>query len=190
MSSNYSPLLDQFLPYFESLAGRGSILDLACGTGRNGLLLASRGIPVVFADFNVASLERVQQSLDGSSDSGDQATLWQVDMEQANINPLEGKTFAGIMVFNYLHRPLMDSIKQAICPGGIVVYETFTVDQAQLGRPKNPDFLLQHGELKRYFSQWKILHWHEGIVDKPGGKGHSARAQVVAIKPGGEATKS
>ena len=77
----------------------------------------------------------------------------------------------------------MQSIKQAVLPGGIVIYETFTVDQPQFGRPHNPDFLLQHGELREHFEGWDILHSFEGVVDGAGGSGARAIAQMVAIKP-------
>ena len=35
------------------------VLDLACGSGRNGLLLARQGVPVVFADRSVADLDDI-----------------------------------------------------------------------------------------------------------------------------------
>jgi len=65
-----------------------------------------------------------------------------------------------------------------------VIYETFTVDQPQYGRPKNPDFLSQHNELCGQFSDWNILHYFEGVVEKTEGDGLKAVAQIVAVKPG------
>lgn len=78
---------------------------------------------------------------------------------------------------------MFEQIKQATISGGIVVYETFTVDQAQFGRPKNPDFLLKHGELAELFADWQILHSFEGIVDANNDAGKQAIAQIVARKP-------
>ena len=63
------------------------------------------------------------------------------------------------------------------------MYETFTREQAQLGKPKNPDFLLEAGELARCFVDWKILHRFEGLSEPIGGGRPSAIAQLVARKP-------
>ena len=88
---------------------------------------------------------------------------WCVDFEQPETDPLGGRLFSSILVFRYLHRPLMPAIKSAVQPGGLVMYETFTTDQAALGRPSNPDFLLQPQELERVFQHWDILHLFEGL---------------------------
>ena len=106
-----------------------------------------------------------------------------MDLELPDTRISCGKKVGGIVVFRYLHRPLIRQIKLAVEPGGFVIYETFTVDQAQYGRPKNPDFLLLHQELQDYFSEWKIHHSFEGVsrkskLDKP-----YATAQIVATKP-------
>lgn len=87
------------------------------------------------------------------------------------------------MAFNYLHRPLFEQLKRAVHPGGIVLYETFTLDQANHGRPKNPAFLLRPGELLQTFSDWAILHYFEGAVENEAGTGSKAIAQLAAQKP-------
>ena len=87
------------------------------------------------------------------------------------------------MAFRYLHRPLMPAIRQSLLPGGILLYETFTVDQPAFGRPKNPDYLLRHGELQAYFGDWNILHYFEGVRGKPETGDQQAIAQIVAQKP-------
>jgi tellurite methyltransferase len=84
------------------------------------------------------------------------------------------------MVFRYLHRPLIEQIKAAVVPNGLVIYKTFTLGQAELGRPKNPDFLLKEGELAEYFSDWKIIHYFEGTTVSNTGNHNQAIAQVVA----------
>lgn len=163
----------------------GPVLDLACGSGRNGLYLTDRKIPVVFADISPTALGQVQQMLSekpGSQDNGE-ASLWPVDFEQPEINPFNDRLFGGIVVYNYLHRPLFEPIKRAVHPGGIVIYETFTIDQPTYGRPKNPAFLLRPGELRKYFSDWDILHNFEGVVENEAGTGSKAIAQLAAQKP-------
>ena len=79
---------------------------------------------------------------------------------------------------------LFEQLKASIKPGGIIIYETFTEQQAQFGRPKNPDFLLKPKELVELFSDWNILHSFEGI--KPllnDDETKQAIAQIVAVKP-------
>ena len=118
----------------------------------------SRGLPVVFADIDgekLASLSAVEVSYPAI------VTLWEVDFESKADDPLAGKTFDAIMVFNYLHRALIDRIKQAVRPGGLVFYETFTEQQRRFGRPRNPDFLLKPDELKAWFETWQIIHYEE-----------------------------
>jgi hypothetical protein len=158
---------------------------MACGSGRNGLYLLASGVPVVFADRDSQRLEQLKQHL--AARPGKQrkelARIWQVDLEIPGTSPLEAETFGAILVFRYLHRPLLQGIKEAIVPGGLMVYETFTVEQANLGHPRNPDFLLRSGELGDYFCEWNILHDFEGIEHDPVSGEPRAIAQLVAEKP-------
>ena len=183
----YTPLLKRYANELERAAKLGPVLDLACGSGRNGLRLIEHNIPVIFADISAEALRQVELSLaeEPYRKNAATATLWQVDLEQPGINPLDGRMFGAIVAYHYLHRPLLDSIKQAVYPGGMVIYETFTVDQSRYGRPNNPDFLLRHGELQEVFCDWTILHFFEGIVEKSSRDGSKAVAQVVAEKPAG-----
>lgn len=164
---------------------RAPALDLACGTGRNGLFLLASGIPVVFADRDSPSLEHIKQHLAAQPCERQRklARFWQVDLEIPDTHPLDAQTFGAILVFRYLHRPLLAGIKEAVTPGGLVIYETFTVEQAKIGRPRNPDFLLRHGELRDCFREWDILHYFEGIERDPASGQRRAIAQLVAEKP-------
>jgi hypothetical protein len=105
-------------------------------------------------------------------------SLWQVDLRRGE-EPLQDDDYGAILVFRYLHRPLMPCIKKALKKDGIIIYETFTVDQAQLGKPKNPDFLLRHGELLKWFEGWEVIYQFEGILQNP----ERAIAQIVCRKP-------
>jgi SAM-dependent methyltransferase len=179
------PLLPRFSSQLELAATLGPVLDLACGSGRNGLQLIENKLPVIFADISAEALLQVERSLADEPYRINEslATLWSVDFEQPLNSPLQGRMFGAIIAYHYLHRPLFESIKQAVYPGGMVLYETFTVDQPRYGRPKNPDFLLRHGELQEYFSDWTILHSFEGVIAKSAGGGSKAIAQLVAEKP-------
>lgn len=183
---SHSPLLGKYLTNLQVLAAtkESTVLDLACGNGRNGLYLINHGIPVTFADLKSEALDTVQQALCClKSDQQALAHFWQVDFEQQAAT-LPHHAYSAVLVFRYLHRPLFDQIKHAVKPGGMIIYETFTEQQAQFGRPRNPDFLLKANELIETFQGWEVLHSFEGIVDAIS-ENDSPRAisQIVAIKP-------
>ena len=134
---------------------------------------------MVFADREQARLDEVA----GILHSGGSASYWCVDFEEAGSDPLQGRHFSAVLVFRYLHRPLMPAIKRAVLPGGLVIYETFTVDQPRFGRPHNPKFLLQAGELELIFKDWDILHRFEGSTISETSGRQQAIAQLVARKP-------
>lgn len=173
---------ETLLDYLDAPVNIGCVrpvLDLACGTGRSGLKLAGRGIPVVFADRSSAALAEIEHHLSKGKLPG---RIWLVDLEQADINPFDGQFFSAVVCFRYLHRPLFPGLINAVKPGGLVIYETFTTGNRRFGRPNNQDFLLEPGELKMLFQNWEILHYYEGIQHSP----DRAIAQIVARKPVGD----
>lgn len=189
--SNEAPseLLVTHSELFSDFSTEKPILDLACGAGRNGLFLANRGRSVVFADRDLESLKIIKKRLKSQGDSvsetlqkGGQHSCWNVDLESEDFVGLENNTFGGIVVFRYLHRVLFDDIKSSIVPGGVIIYETFNLAQAEIGRPKNPNFLLKKGELRKVFDSWEILHSFEGIKEIANGS-RQAISQIVARKP-------
>jgi len=153
----------------------GPILDLACGKGQNGLFLAGLNLPVILADRSAEALKEAQRT---AKENGLNAQFWEVDLETGS-NPLKVDYYRAILVFRYLHRPLLPCLKKGIRGGGILIYETFTIDQPRYGRPHNPDYLLKHGELAGEFKDWHILHYYEGIIESP----QRAMAQIVCRKP-------
>ena len=176
MLKNQRGVLLDHLDLLKNLDRPLPVLDLACGTGINGLLLAQHGIPVVFADRSASALEVVaQRLLDGTLPG----RIWQVDLEQTDTDPFAGQSFSAIIGFRYLHRPLFPALKSAVAPGGLVIYETFTTGNLRFGRPGNPDFLLQPGELKTIFQDWEPIFHFEGVLQNP----NRAMAQIVTRKP-------
>lgn len=168
-------LLVENLDLVDSLPQGFPVLDLACGSGRNGLYLARRNIPVTFADYDEDRLAVVSAIL---AKEGLPGKIWLVDLERPEADPLANRLFSAVMVFNYLHRPLFNKVKAAIVSGGLIYYETFTLDNRKFGRPRNPDFLLGFEELKQEFSDWDILHYFEGEQDNP----NRAIANIIARK--------
>ena len=168
-------LLLEHLSLFTDETPPGPILDLACGDGHNGILLAQNNLTVICCDKSRKTLARARRL---AAENGVSVELWQVDLEQEGINPLPQEFYGGILIFRYLHRPLIPSLKKALKKGGILIYETFTVEQPKFGKPHNPDFLLEPGELRKWFENWKIIHYFEGIKDNP----KRAVAQIVCRK--------
>lgn len=132
----------------------GVVLDVACGSGRHALFLAERGWRVHAVDRDAAALGQVGQ-VGG-------ITTECIDLESGNPTLGEG-LYDAVIVFNYLHRPLMPAILNAVRPGGgVLIYETFTVGQAERGHPRNPDFLLREGELPALVAPLRVLRAREG----------------------------
>ena len=154
---------------------KDQLLDLACGDGHNGIFLASKGFSVVLAD---RSEEALRQAGLKAKAAGVDVQLRQVDLEQEGVNPLEGLFFSAVLVFRYLHRPLIPCITKSLKQGGILMYETFTTEQARFGKPKNPDHLLKPGELLSWFHGWEVIHTFEGIIGDP----PKAMARLVCRK--------
>lgn len=167
--AQYAYLLSDDLKDYQAL-------DLACGDGHNGIFVASRGFQVVLADRSEEALSRAGLK---ARTSGVTVHFWRVDFEQDDVNPLEGLTFGTVLVFRYLHRPLIPCIRKSLKQGGILIYETFTTDQARFGKPKNPDHLLKAGELLSWFHDWQVIYTLEGIIGVP----PRALARLVCRKP-------
>ena len=90
------------------------------------------------------------------------------DLETPHGIPVRPGSCGAILVFRFLFRPLAPAIAAALAPGGLLLYETFTVDQRSLPQgPRNPAFLLEHGELPRLFPTLEVLEAWEGIRSGP-----------------------
>lgn len=164
IESGPDELLAQYSYLFSDDMKDHPILDLASGEGHNGIFLASKGFSVVLADKSEEALKLARLNTQAA---GVTAQFWQVDLEQEGVNPLEGRSFSAVLVFRYLHRPLIPCIMKSLKQGGILIYETFTTEQARLGKPKNPDHLLKAGELLSWFHDWEVIYSFEGIIGVP-----------------------
>jgi tellurite methyltransferase len=150
----------------------GRALDVAMGNGRNAVYLAGKGFTVEGVDL---SREAVNAALETARQAGVVIAAKVADLESDYT--IEKSAYDVIVCFNYLHRPLIPRIKEALRPGGVAVYETFIIDQRQFGHPNNPDFLLGHNELLDMFREFRCLRYHEGVVG-----GQKAVAGIVAQK--------
>lgn len=133
------------------------MLDIAAGSGRHTKLLLDRGFRVRAVDRDVTALSTL---------AGPRCTVEQVDLETGGPWPLEGG-YDGIVVTNYLHRPLFPEIAGALAPGGGVIYETFALGNERFGRPSNPEFLLRPGELLDAFASLTVVAFEQGEIASP-----------------------
>ncbi len=161
------------------LLRKGLALDLAMGEGRNAIYLATRGFDVDGVDARPEAVERARAAARRLA-APIRAIVGNVE-DGTFIIPME--TYDTITVFNFLNRRLFTDIKDAAVPGGIVIYQTYTTEQATLGRPTNPDYLLEPGELEQHFSDWNVLRYRELVGKRRRGGPPRAVAGIVARKP-------
>ena len=140
----------------------GGVLDVACGRGRHSILMARAGFDVHAVDRNPEAIAQLRQLAD---QLGLTISTQQIDLETSPPPDLGSQKYDVVLCFNYLHRPLMSAILEAAKPGGRIFYETFTTRQAERGKPSNPAFLLQEGELRRAMAGFTVLRSREGDVD-------------------------
>ena len=135
----------------------GRVLDVAAGAGRNALFLARRGLRVDAFDIALAGLRIAQTA---ARADGLDVRLVQADLESL---PLPRGCYDAAINIRYLQRSLFEPLQEAVKVGGIILFETFLIDQRTLGHCHNPAFLLQRGELRAAFSGCEILIYEEGL---------------------------
>jgi SAM-dependent methyltransferase len=135
------------------LIDRGPVLDLAAGGGRHSILFAERGLEVIAVDREPLTVPGVR--------------FVQADLEGGGPWPFAGQRFAAIVVTHYLHRPLLPHLAASLADGGVLIYETFMAGNERFGRPSNPAFLLQPGELLAAFENLTPIAFEQGYVETP-----------------------
>jgi rhodanese-related sulfurtransferase len=169
-----------------SLAPRGAkTLDVACGRGRHALLLAGAGYPVRAVDRDPANIARLRTL----------ARRLQLPLEAAVVDleapgaDLGSEEWELVLVFNYLHRPLFPALVGSLKTGGVLLYETYTSEQAKRGKPTNPDHLLEPGELPRLVALLEVVRQREGDFDGRAIASVAARRPASAPKHGAKTRK-
>jgi SAM-dependent methyltransferase len=149
-----SPWVLRFAPLIKDA---GNVLDLACGSGRHTVLFTARGHRVTAVDRDLSRLS-----------SGENIEALEADLEGGNPWPLPGRRFDGIVVANYLFRPLLPTLTDSLSPGGVLIYETFAAGNEVYGRPRNPDFLLRDGELlDAVAGKLTVVAYESGRIESP-----------------------
>lgn len=154
--SNASPWVRRFTPLIPK---GGVVLDLACGSGRHSEWLANAGHRVLAVDQDISVVQTLNNPL---------ITPKHCDLEQAEW-PLDNCEFGGIVVTNYLYRPHLDQLPKMLQEGGVLIYETFALGNGEFGKPSNPKFLLNPGELLAFAAshELKVVAYEDIYVDQP-----------------------
>lgn len=148
------------------------MLDLACGGGRHARYLAKLELRVEAVDRDAEALARL---------AGVGGVTTRVADLELGPWPFAAQQFDAIVVTNYLHRPLFSHLVAALTGGGVLIYETFAAGNERYGRPANPDFLLQPGELLEVArGHLRVIAYEDVYVDVP----KPALVQrICAVKP-------
>jgi SAM-dependent methyltransferase len=149
-----SPWVKRFLPLIKP---GGLVLDLAAGSGRHVRLLRDSGFAVRAVDRDTTALLAF---------AGPHCEVRRIDLETDDSGQI-GDGYDGIIVTNYLHRPLLSAIACALAPGGVLIYESFARGNGRFGQPRSPDFLLRPGELLEVFATLAVVAFEQGEVSLP-----------------------
>jgi SAM-dependent methyltransferase len=155
--------LDQPSPWVARFLGLapagGRILDVAAGGGRHTRLARARGFAVTAVDVDVSGLTGLR--------GNDGVEIVAADLE-GGAWPLGERRFAGVVVTNYLHRPLLTRLVAAVADGGVLIYETFAEGNEAFGKPSNPNFLLKPGELLQAVrGTLTVVAYEHGKIETP-----------------------
>ena len=155
----------------------GTVLDVAAGGGRHTRWFVATGHPVVAIDRDTSALLDLPASAEARG--GPDVEVVEADLEGGPW-PLRGRTFDGVVVTNYLHRPLLPTLVASVAAGGVLLYETYARGHERYGRPTNPDWLLRPGELlETVRGELTVVAYEDLTTDRP------ARVQrIAAVREG------
>ena len=146
--------------FYDQIPKTGLILDLAGGSGRHTRFLTQKGFKLLLLDNDIAKAKDLQ--------GVENIVLMEYDLEDGSTLPFPKSSFQGVVVTNYLYRPIFPQLLNLLDDGGILIYETFAVGNEKYGRPTNPDYLLKSGELiSLVSSQMRIIAYEECLVGRP-----------------------
>ncbi len=163
----------EFLKEHVDILPRGKALDIAMGEGRNAVFLAKNGFDVDGCDISELAVKKAQEL---TSENGVTIHTFIADLENYK---LPKDTYDVIACFYYLQRDLIPQMKEALKPGGMIIYETYTIENRERGfeGPKNEAYLLKPNELLDLFKDLKIIYYRELVLNNK-----KAVASLIAKK--------
>lgn len=153
----------------------GSVLDVACGRGRHARWLHQRGLRVVAVDRSADAIAAIGLP-------AERCETCVADIEDGPW-PFAGRLFDGLVVTNYLWRPLLPTLLASLAPGGVLIYETFAAGNETVGKPSRPDFLLKPGELLQVCQALRTVAFEDGFEQGfAGGPSQRFVQRIVAVR--------
>lgn len=154
--------------FVDQIPATSQVLDVACGAGRHTRLVLAKGHTVTAIDRDLTRIADIPN---------ERLLRIEIDLESSAPWPLPKENFAGVIVTNYLHRPILNNLVSSVGSGGVLIYETFAEGNEKYGRPTNPDFLLKPGELLRLVhNTLRVIAYEDVTLTHP----KAARIQRIA----------
>jgi tellurite methyltransferase len=166
---------EPFVAEMMPLLPRGLALDVAAGAGRHALLLARNGFTVHAIDFSIPAMLNL-----AAAARAENLPVRPI-VADLDVYPLPAARYDVVVNTCFLDRKLVAALKGALKIGGALLFDTFLIDQAQIGHPRNPGFLLGHYELRELLGDLDIVRYREGLTLYPGGA-RAWRAGALALR--------
>ena len=157
------------------LPRKGVALDVAAGRGRHSIALAEHGLTVIALDYSQEAMRALAKVVHERN-----LPIWPVVADLDNFS-IRNQSLDLIVNVNYLDRGLFPEFNRTLKPGGILMVDTFLIDQLALGHPSNPAFMFQHRELEKLLTGFEVSSYNEGRRDYPDGS-HAWRVSAFAAK--------
>jgi SAM-dependent methyltransferase len=166
------PFLMEILPL---LPCQGIALDVAAGRGRHSIAMAQHGLAVIAVDYSQEAMRSLESAVHER-----RLAIWPVIADLDNFS-VRSESLDLIVNINYLDRRLFPEFERTLKPGGMLMVDTFLIDQLAVGHPSNPKFMFEHHELKNLLAGYEIRRYSEGVRNYPDGS-IAWRASALAIK--------
>lgn len=185
VSPNREPLNPpaQFLVDHIHLLPQGKVLDVATGRGRNALYLAQQGFSVHAIDRDTTALQALRSF--AQERQLQNVTTESIDLETGSISDVvfPANTYDVVIVFLYLFRSVIPALIQTLRPGGVLMYETFLVENhLRYNHPRHREFCFEPGELRSLVGDLHIVHHDEGERPRPDGQPGMCTVRLIAQK--------
>ncbi|MGM9992057.1 MAG: class I SAM-dependent methyltransferase [Candidatus Bruticola sp.] len=151
----------------------GRVLDVACGEGRHSLYLAQAS-----TEFRVLGLDRSPTAIKSARLRADQLNI-PVEFAVRDLEKefLPDEFYSTIVVTRYWQPDLCPCLAHHLLPGGMLVYETYTLEYLRYGE-RTRRHLLKTDQLRETFENLGLHIDYYAEVDRPETREYSARLRA------------